>query len=192
MLSDYSAAISRIEAIESRLQSVLTPASAAAGAAPPASALPAASTGSFASVLQQAFPPAASKQYSPYIEGLISRYSSQYGLSPNLVRAVIAQESDGNAQEVSSKGAMGLMQIMPQEARSLGVSNPFDPEQNIAAGTRLLAGLMKRYNGDVPLTLAAYNAGPGAVQKYNGIPPYPETEHYVKRILGMMGAHTTP
>lgn len=82
---------------------------------------------------------------------------------------------------------MGLMQLMPEEVQEFGVTDPFDPEQNIAAGTRLLAGLLRKFNGSLPLALAAYNAGAHAVQKYNGIPPYPETQNYVRRILGMLG-----
>ncbi len=127
------------------------------------------------------------KQFAPYIEGLISRYSALNGLSPDLVRSVITQESDGNTQDVSHAGARGLMQLMPEEIQEFGITDPFDPEQNIAVGTRLLAGLLKKYKGDVPLALAAYNAGPGAVSRYNGVPPYPETQNYVKRIMQMLG-----
>ena len=125
--------------------------------------------------------------FAPYIEALIAKHAAQNGLSPELVRAVIRQESDGNPRDVSHAGARGLMQLMPEEIHELGVSDPFDPEQNIAAGTRLLSGLLKQYKGDTPLALAAYNAGSGAVKKYNGIPPYAETQQYVKRIMGMVG-----
>ena len=124
--------------------------------------------------------------FAPYIEGLINRYAGQNGLSPALVRAVIRQESDGNPRDVSHAGARGLMQLMPEEIQELGVTDPFDPEQNIAAGTRLLSGLLKQYKGDLPLALAAYNAGSGAVQKYKGIPPYPETQDYVRKITGLL------
>ena len=124
--------------------------------------------------------------FAPYIEALIAKHAAQNGLSPELVRAVIRQESDGNPRDVSHAGARGLMQLMPEEIHELGVSDPFDPEQNIAAGTRLLSGLLKQYKGDTPLALAAYNAGSGAVKKYNGIPPYAETQQYVKRIMGMV------
>jgi soluble lytic murein transglycosylase-like protein len=127
--------------------------------------------------------------FAPYVEGLIAKYAAQNGVQPELVRAVIRQESDGNPRDVSHAGARGLMQLMPEEIQELGVTDPFDPEQNIAAGTRLLGGLLKQHNGDVPLALAAYNAGSGAVKKYNGIPPYAETRHYVKKIMGMLGSN---
>jgi soluble lytic murein transglycosylase-like protein len=84
---------------------------------------------------------------------------------------------------VSSAGAMGLMQLMPETARQLGVRDPFDPEQNVNAGAKYLRGLIDRYHGRLDFALAAYNAGPGAVDKYNGVPPYPETQSYVKNIL---------
>jgi soluble lytic murein transglycosylase-like protein len=131
--------------------------------------------------------PLGGSQFAPYIEGLIGKYAAQNGISPDLVRAVIRQESDGNPHDVSKAGARGLMQLMPEESQALGVTDPFDPEQNIAAGTRLLSGLLREYHGDVSRALAAYNAGSAAVQKYNGIPPYPETQNYVRRILGMLG-----
>jgi soluble lytic murein transglycosylase-like protein len=124
--------------------------------------------------------------FSPYIEGLIAKYSAQNNLDPKLVRAVITAESDGDPQCRSSKGAMGLMQLMPDEVTAYGIKNPFDPEENIRGGTRQLAEKLKLYNGDVSLALAAYNAGTGAVRKYHGIPPYPETQGYVKKILAMV------
>jgi soluble lytic murein transglycosylase-like protein len=126
-------------------------------------------------------------KFSPYIEGLITKYSAQNNLDPKLVRAVITAESDGDVQCRSSKGAMGLMQLMPDEVTAYGIKNPFDPEENIRGGTRQLAEKLKLYNGDVSLALAAYNAGTGAVRKYHGIPPYPETQGYVKKILAMVG-----
>lgn len=126
-------------------------------------------------------------RFAPYIEGLIDKYAGQSGLSPNLVRAVIQQESGGNPRDVSKAGAQGLMQLMPEEAQEFGVSDPFDPEQNIAAGTRLLSGLMRDFKGDLPLALAAYNAGAPTVRKYNGVPPYPETQNYVSNIMKMLG-----
>lgn len=112
----------------------------------------------------------------------IQRYADQHGVNPALVKAVIHAESAFNPQARSRVGAQGLMQLMPGTAAELGVTSPFDPEQNINGGVRYLALMLKRFNNDTRLATAAYNAGPGAVQKYNGVPNYAETKAYVQRV----------
>ncbi len=128
-------------------------------------------------------PPATQARYQEEIKEIAGRY----GLSPSLVESVIRVESAFNASAVSRKGAQGLMQLMPQTATSLGVRNAFDPKQNIEGGVRHLRYLIDRYPGNLPLALAAYNAGAGAVDTYRGIPPYPETQDYVRKILRIHG-----
>jgi soluble lytic murein transglycosylase-like protein len=116
-------------------------------------------------------------------DALIEQYASPLGVSPDLVRAVIQAESGFNPRAISRKGAMGLMQLMPATARELGVSDPFQPADNIRGGVTYLARLLARYDQNVELALAAYNAGPGSVERYgNAVPPYRETRDYVRRI----------
>ena len=118
---------------------------------------------------------------------IIDRYAAANGVSPSLVRAVIRTESDGNPRTVSRAGAMGLMQLMPDNVREAGIDDPFDPEQNIAAGTKQLAGLLHQYHGNLDLALAGYNAGPGNVRKYGGVPPFRETHDYIRKVRMAMG-----
>lgn len=114
---------------------------------------------------------------------IIQSASQKYGVDAKLVESVIQAESNFNPSAVSSAGAEGLMQLMPATAQELGVSNSLDPEQNVDGGVKLLRSLLNSYDGNVSLALAAYNAGPGAVNKYGGIPPYKETQSYVQKIL---------
>ena len=118
------------------------------------------------------------------INELIDKYANQNGLDADFVKAVINQESGFNPNATSKCGAMGLMQLMPGTAKGLGVTNAYDPEQNIQGGTKYLKGLLDRFDNNKSLALAAYNAGPNAVKKYGGIPPYQETQNYVKNVLG--------
>jgi soluble lytic murein transglycosylase-like protein len=119
------------------------------------------------------------------IDASIVMAAARHNVDPNLVRAVVKVESNFNSNAVSNKGAIGLMQLMPKTARELKVKNPFDPDQNVDAGVRHLKYLLENYNGDVNLTLAAYNAGEGAVRRSAGVPHYSETQNYVRRITNL-------
>jgi soluble lytic murein transglycosylase-like protein len=121
------------------------------------------------------------------LDSIIEEAARRHDVDANLVRSLIKVESNFNAHAVSPKGAMGLMQLMPGTARTLNVSNPFDPQQNVDAGVRHLKHLLQDFNGDVRLSLAAYNAGAGAVARSKGVPPYAETRNYVKRITALYG-----
>lgn len=118
--------------------------------------------------------------------------ATRYGVDHRLVEAVIVVESGGNPRAVSPKGATGLMQLMPYRAAELGVRNAFDPHQNLEGGVRHLRDLLERFDGDVTLALAAYNAGEEAVRSYRGVPPYRETQDYVRKIRGLYRSPTLP
>jgi soluble lytic murein transglycosylase-like protein len=122
------------------------------------------------------------------LNSIVATESRAHAVSPLLVRAVITQESGGDPSAISSAGAMGLMQLMPGTATAYGVSNPFDPDENVAAGAAYLHDLLVRYHGNMSLALAAYNAGSGAVAKYNGVPPYAETRGYVESVTALYHA----
>jgi soluble lytic murein transglycosylase-like protein len=122
-------------------------------------------------------------QSSPKLEDVIHTISDRHHLDPDLVNSVIHAESGFNPHAVSPKGARGLMQLMPQTASNMGVSNSFDPSANVEGGTRYLRELLERYNFDLVKALAAYNAGPERVEQYHGVPPYRETRSYVARIV---------
>jgi soluble lytic murein transglycosylase-like protein len=127
-------------------------------------------------------PPAAARTPRAEIERLVRVSAAEYGLDPALVDAIIENESAFDSNAASSAGARGLMQLMPQTAAGLGVTDSYDAAQNVAAGTRYLRSLLDRF-GDVELAVAAYNAGPDAVRRYGGVPPYEETRSYVRNVL---------
>ena len=122
-------------------------------------------------------------QYIKEYEGIIVQASRRFKVDPSLVKALIKAESDFDNRAVSNKGAQGLMQLMPETANAMEVANPFSPEENIFGGTRYFSLLLERFKNDKILALAAYNAGPEAVESYGGLPPFPETEFFVAKVL---------
>jgi soluble lytic murein transglycosylase-like protein len=165
--------MSYVEALQRMqlLQAQVSPAPAAVAQSSPqstATSTTATGTGSFAAQMQDA--------------------GARYGVDPSLIDAVMQQESGGDPTATSGAGAEGLMQLMPDTAAGLGVTDPYDPTQSIDGGSQLLGRLLARYNGNTSLALAAYNAGPGAVDQYGGVPPYAETENYVADVTARYDA----
>lgn len=182
---------SDISAIQDRIAQIT-------GAPPPGT--PAAEPGGFNAALAQAMlpaltpggeadPGAAAPVPPAQIDALVQQNAGVWQVDPALIKSVIANESSFNANATSPVGAQGLMQLMPETAASLGVRDPYDPAQNVAGGTRYLRSLLDKFNGDTRLAVAAYNAGPEAVEKYGGVPPYNETQNYVKNVLGSLQAY---
>lgn len=165
--ASMSQAMSRIQEIQTKLDR-LNPSGSSEG-------------GAFAKILDQASS-AKTMPIKPELEQLIQSEANKAGLDPSLVKALVQTESGFNPQATSPVGAQGLMQLMPGTAKSLGVDNPLDPVQNVQGGTQYLKSMLQRFHS-VPMALAAYNAGPTAVERYDGIPPFAETQNYVNRVL---------
>lgn len=123
------------------------------------------------------------------LDAIFSKATKTYGVSEKLLRAIAQAESGLNPSAVSNSGAQGIMQLMPKTAKALGVTNPLNPEQSIMGGAKYISQMLKRYDGNETLALAAYNAGPGNVKKYGGIPPFKETENYIAKISKIMNGN---
>jgi soluble lytic murein transglycosylase-like protein len=176
--------VAQLQAMIEQTRGAISGAGAAASSSASFSqALQAATAGSAAPIAYQAQATGGSSQSTPY-DALIEQAAARNGLDPAILHGLIQQESGFDPNSQSSAGAAGLTQLMPGTASSLGVANPLDPAESIEGGARYLSRLMTQFGGNTTDALAAYNAGPGAVQRYGGVPPYAETQSYVSKVLG--------
>jgi soluble lytic murein transglycosylase-like protein len=181
--------VAQIQALIEQTRTAVTGATAASTATATVASATSATTASFAETLQAATTAPATagsageSQSSPY-DGLIEQAAQRNGIDPALLHGLIQQESAFDPNSQSSAGASGLTQLMPGTASSMGVANPLNPAESIEGGARYLSQLMSEFGGNTTDALAAYNAGPGAVKQYGGVPPYAETQSYVTKVLG--------
>lgn len=179
-----------LQTVIARIDELVAPAAQPAWAPAPTTAPASSFSDLLAGIVGSTTPAAAPAGAAPFRD-LIEQAAARYGVDPALVTAVIQHESGFDPSATSPAGAAGLMQLMPSTAASLGV-DPYDPAQAIDGGTRYLAQQLARFGGVPALALAAYNAGPGAVERYGGVPPYPETQRYVRNVLATYEALRRP